>query len=551
MPHDTTDTDHPIKGRWSDIQKTPGDSQAINDGFGVFAVHAALLHTGKVLLWSGRTEGAGFLYDSWTWDPETRTGSGPQPFNPSFGPQATWAQDNDIDLFCAHQVFLPDGRLLVVGGASDDTEGDAHGIAAVHIFDPGTEQWNKLSGTMSGGRWYPTAVVMADGRVAVFSGRPDSGVTPETDILEAPDLNPQPVSGGNRALPIYPGLHLVKGGRVFYTGTSWRYERLSGETDPDFEARIQRTVSFRMTGATSGTWDDYPDPANPANRLTPNNPLREEGTSVLLPPAQDGKILLIGGGFWDGSAQDTNAEARSLEVLDTQAPSPTWTSLGNMHHPRINVNAVLLPDGKVFIVGGHSRHKFNHSTSEHTLIAEIFDPEVALDPTNPADPLTDSGEMHRARMYHSVALLTSDGSVFVAGGDDRAPDNTAHAPATTPGEPELIDQKNFEIYQPPYMFRGLRPRVAECPETITYGTIFRVYTADALRISEAVLIRPMAVTHHTDTEQRYVRLPILARANGWLSLRAPVDSTIAPPGYYMLFIKAGDIPSRAPFVRLN
>ena len=61
----------------------------------------------------------------------------------------------------------------------------------------------------------------------------------------------------------------------------------------------------------------------------------------------------------------------------------------------------------------------------------------------------------------------------------------------------------------------------------------------------------MAITHHTDTDQRYVTLRMRGRANGWLAIDAPVDPTVAPPGYYMLFIKAGDIPSVASFVRLS
>ena len=199
----------------------------------------------------------------------------------------------------------------------------------------------------------------------------------------------------------------------------------------------------------------------------------------------------------------------------------------------------------MLILGGHSRHKFTHNVNEHTLIAEIFDPKVGLDPDNPADPFIETGEMHRARMYHSVAVLLPDGRVFTAGGDD------SHAPATTAGEPLPGDQKSYEVYEPTYFFRGLRPRISDSPKTITYGRTFRVYTPDALSISEAALIRPGATTHHTDTEQRYVRLHILGRGNGWLAMRAPEDPTVAPPGYYMLFIRSDEIPSEANFVRLG
>ncbi|WP_410963394.1 galactose oxidase early set domain-containing protein, partial [Salmonella sp. SAL4455] len=57
---------------------------------------------------------------------------------------------------------------------------------------------------------------------------------------------------------------------------------------------------------------------------------------------------------------------------------------------------------------------------------------------------------------------------------------------------------------------------------------------------------PGAVTHHTDAGQRYVKLAITGRTATQVSVRAPANGNLAPPGFYMLFIvKANGVPSEA------
>jgi galactose oxidase-like protein len=65
------------------------------------------------------------------------------------------------------------------------------------------------------------------------------------------------------------------------------------------------------------------------------------------------------------------------------------------------------------------------------------------------------------------------------------------------------------------------------------------------------LIRPGSVTHGVNFEQRYVDLTFSAGA-GFLSVTAPADGRVAPPGWYMLFLvnRAG-VPSLASWIRLG
>jgi Domain of unknown function (DUF1929) len=557
--------------------QTPGDSAAPGDNIGVYAVHMALMHTGHVLMFSGGWEGSELLHRSWSWDPtqplNTALGRWFMPeFDESTPPHTgvpTTSDDPDIDLFCCHTVFLPDGRLLAVGGDGAGT----HDNASLHVYDPVLERWSKIAGRaapalpgvvyppgMVAGRWYPTAVVLADGSVAVFSGDSPGAIVVDTEILRPPAYLPAVITGGRRvtggserSLFMYPGMHLVRGGRVFYIPTSFRY----GSSETATMDQIGPTASFQMTGPTDGAWQDYFNPADPTQPIVPANRFREEGTSVLLPPAQDARILLIGGGWWDGAAQ--HGDHRSCEILDTQAATPTWSTAGLMHHQRVNVNAILLPDGKVLIIGGHDEFKWNPHTWDATLQehpqeeAEIYDPSVPFDPANPSAAFTPVASMHAPRTYHSTAVLLPDGSVLVSGGSDR------HEPSRTP--PRATDEKHMELYEPPYFHQGQRPIIDAITGTggpadqIHYGGEFTIqYQVEAGEtIDSVVLMRPCASTHHTNTEQRHVPLSFASSGANTLAVQVLPDATVAPPGYYMVFIVDSNRRpcTRASFIRLT
>jgi len=65
-----------------------------------------------------------------------------------------------------------------------------------------------------------------------------------------------------------------------------------------------------------------------------------------------------------------------------------------------------------------------------------------------------------------------------------------------------------------------------------------------------VLIRNGAVTHAFDENTRYVPLTFQQVAGG-LTVTAPANGNIAPPGFYMLFlVNNSGVPSVAPFVQV-
>ena len=119
-----------------------------------------------------------------------------------------------------------------------------------------------------------------------------------------------------------------------------------------------------------------------------------------------------------------------------------------------------------------------------------------------------------------------------------------------------VYEPHIEIYSPPYLFNAdgtaaTRPVISRIDQTIHYGANFYIRTPYPADIKSVVLIRPGAVTHAFDMEQRLVGLSF-SSSNGQLYVKAPANGNIAPPGYYMVFIlDSKGVPSKAAFVHLT
>jgi hypothetical protein len=95
-----------------------------------------------------------------------------------------------------------------------------------------------------------------------------------------------------------------------------------------------------------------------------------------------------------------------------------------------------------------------------------------------------------------------------------------------------------------------RPTIASVPGTVSEGGQFTVSTPDAASITKVALVKLGAVTHSNNMDQRYVPLSFTA-GNGTLTVTAPANINIAPPGYYMLFIvNSVGVPSVAPILNV-
>ncbi|MDA2927436.1 galactose oxidase early set domain-containing protein [Acidobacteria bacterium AH-259-G07] len=208
--------------------------------------------------------------------------------------------------------------------------------------------------------------------------------------------------------------------------------------------------------------------------------------------------------------------------------NPTWQTIRPMSYRRSNVNVVILPDSKVLVSGGGTRRR-----GPQVLPCELFDTSVNyMDPA--INPWTTVASLNARRQYHSTCVLLPDGRVLAGGNDTGS------------------RVMSLEAYRPPYWFRGPRPRIWYAPTRTHIGSTFTIDSPDAPHVDRAVLVRPMADTHHTDSEQRLLNLPIMRRGRCSLRVRAPANHRLAPPGYYMLFlVNTSGVPSVADFIEIH
>ncbi|MGW0757553.1 galactose oxidase-like domain-containing protein [Streptomyces sp. NPDC002814] len=474
----------------------------------VRSMHSVVLNNGKVLLIAG-SGNSQEQFDAGTFTSAV--------YNPATGTYKVIPTPKDM--FCSGHVQLQDGRVLVMSGnkgypTADGTIG-YQGYKDSYIFDPVSETYSKTN-DMNDGHWYPSATALGNGDVISFGGlKEDSTGSVTAELWSDAQQKWLPTWQVNQTWSywgLYPSMILMQDGRLFYSGS--------------------HTFGNNIPGTGSAIYD------YDANTITQTPGLqkkdeRDQSASVLLPPAQDQKVLTLGGGNID-SNPDAN---RLTDVIDLKTANPAYVAgppipqgtvdLGNGPVPqtgnqgKMYVSAVLLPDGKVLETGGalHNRADPVYETSIYDPATNTFDP-VAVDP--------------EARGYHSSAFLLPDGRVMTTG------DN--------PGNGSW--NHDVSIYTPPYLLKGARPAITSVIDTEwTYGDTQRI-TVDR-PIAKAELIRPAAVTHSSDPNQRFVDLPLSVDGNN-VDLNVTSNPNMAPPGWYMLFaVDANGVPSVAKWVHLQ
>src|SRR3984893_7353341 len=512
----------------------------------VLPVHAALLHTGKVLFFAGSGNNAfrfgspdfgnvaKQIYTSVVWDPsksvfDNRTFNHP--------PTLRRAGGTVVDYFCCGHPFLSDGRVLVCGGtikydvvivnnAMQPTNNGFEGIRDTLIFDPDPlkENWTAEK-LMAHGRWYPTVVMLSDGSALVASGLDETGRGQGNDTFER---NSDPgtaawVKTRDFALPLYPHLFQLDDGRLFYTAGKMD---TPGNSVPLVFDPLNPTPSVVINGLT--------DQAN-CNQCA----------SVILPPAQDQKFMIVGGGPEDAGPVRQPATHR-VATVDFKSANPAYHAKSVLNHERMHVNAVLLPDRTVLVVGGGVTREASAQTHVVDPLGgrEVFEGEIYDLGTN---MWSITAPATVARLYHSVALLLPDGRVLSAGGNPDKGSQVNWLP------PDLLEEMRLEIFSPPYLFKkSTRPVVQNAPEEIKYNSVIKIQTPQANQVKWISLIRPGLTTHSFNGTQRLVDVPFTLVPPDTLNADVPAERNIAPPGWYMLFLTDQDgIPSVAHWVRLS
>jgi hypothetical protein len=513
----------------------------------VLPVHAALLHTGKVLFFAGSGNNAfrfrpAFLgnaaqriFTSVVWDPMANVLQAG-----TFHPVPTLRRPDGsvVDFFCCGHTFLADGRLLVAGGtgqydkvivngAMQDAGHGFAGIRDVLIFDPATATWKTVR-PMANGRWYPTIVRLGDGTILAASGLDERAQGQDNNTLEE-NADPEH-AGWTKArdfnLPLYPHLFQINDGRLFFTGGKMDTD---GASDPLLFDAARPTQAVIVQGLRDT------DRCN-------------QCASVLLPPVQDQRVMILGGGPED--PDDPNAPrgiaTQRVGLIDLRAATPVYTAGAPLHHQRMHVNAVLLPNRTVVAVGGGVTREASAKSAvvDPNGGREVFEAEI-YDPATNTWTITAPATI--PRLYHSVALLLPDGRVLSAGGNPDKGSQTAWLP------PDPLEEERLEVFSPPYLFKKpVRPSIVDAPQEIHYGSQIVIRIAGAATIDSVCLIAPGLTTHSFNSTQRLVDVPITTGGPDTLNATIINDRTVMPPGWYMLFVVDEDgVPSVARWLHLS
>ena len=281
-------------------------------------------------------------------------------------------------------------------------------------------------------------------------------------------------------LEYYPRNFVAPDGRVFY----------AGEEPP--------SRWLDVTG--TGRWSDGPSRNEPG--------WRSYGSAVMYAP---GKILYAGGG---------DPPTKTAEVIDLNDASPAWRYTGAMAYARRHMNATILPTGDVLVTGGTSAPGFSEAAGA-VHAAELWSATTGTWTTLASNAVI--------RIYHSTSLLLPDGRVLHTGSGDGN------------NQPREL---SYELYSPPYLFRGARPSLTGfTPTVVGYGQTVRVETPDGASVTQVTFVHTGSVTHAFDQAARLVPLAF-SPVSGGLSVTLPASRTAAPPGPYMLFLVNGNgVPS--------
>lgn len=605
-------------GVWETIPMAPPESR-------MQSVHTILLPNGKVLSVNGSSfrntltkndkgedvfiEGVGAgdydaINNASLFDPETKQ------FERIASPPAMQYGESN-DLFCAGHLQLADGNVLFISGTGRYYPGGRFtGSRQANIYNWQTGKWS-AAGQLKEGRWYPTLVSLADGKIVIFSGlkiNAPNQINPSIEIydpktgkfhyIDLTGIDNSPFNtyiegaDGYDSIDLYPRVFPTADGRLLITGDE------AGIANVLVQSKSKKSYLMSVHedegGNLSVSFEVGPERFETSKAY---------GTAIQVPNSED--VLLIAGmigtndiNFGRGGKTDNYPGAKVASSLQrwvspeqSKEKNGKWETVEKfLDKPRANVEAVILPSKEILVANG----------GEYPEYKPIYE-AVLMTPNSQAPGGYSIKSMNSAklpRLYHNGAILLPDARVLTIGGNGnrvaREKDGTLHVDigrdaannfilaelTDKSGQPKEFSLEEYytspqsyfakgdkepfvpaeiwqaEIFSPPYLFKpGSRPEIVEAPSSIKYSQLDKISVKDATQNGSLVLVKLGSETHSFDFGQRLVELPIEKIALGEQSeidFKAPTNRHLYPPGYYMMFY-LNDVgkPSHAKMVKLE
>ncbi|KAJ3901668.1 glyoxal oxidase precursor [Lentinula edodes] len=454
------------------------------------------------------------------------------------------------DTFCASGALLSNGTMVSVGGqASELPPGvtvppDADGRMGIRIFEPCADPAG-LNCTLfedpatlhlAANRWYTSAIRIFDGSLMIIGGTHEETPFYNTDPENSFEFFPPKDNGQTRFSPflartvptnLFPRGFSLPDGKVFIVANN-------------------QSILYDIEAQTETILPTIP------NGVHVTNPM--DGTATLLPlspPEFIPEVLVCGGSNFsdatpseDLSSQDPASDQCTRITLTPEGIEKGWI-IERMPEGRMMPEMVLLPNGQVLITNGAGTgyaavasvgDPIGNSNADHPVLTPVFyDPDASLGSRFNREglPTTDI-----ARMYHSGVTLTPSGAIFLAGSNPNS---------------GVVENATFntlfrvQFLNPPFLSRS-RPTVSRIPEKIAFNEPFTVdidipndLNTDNLKVA---LMDMGFSTHAFHASSRLVFMEAQLTGNKKsLTIRAPPNNRVYPPGPAYIFVTVDDVTS--------
>ncbi|XP_040375960.1 aldehyde oxidase GLOX1-like [Oryza brachyantha] len=525
------DTSAGFAGAWS----------VVSENSGVSAMHLVVMRHGKAVMFDTSTTGRSLMrLPVGGCRPDTRSR---RP-----GAMDCWAHAVEFDYntgalrslkivtdtWCSSGAFDVDGNLVQTGGYFEGDKSVRY-LGACDRCD-----WKEFPKSLAEGRWYATQLVLPDGGFIVIGGRrafsyefvpPGGQVNTKTMPLRL--LRETTDEDENN---LYPFVYLLPDGNlfIFVNDRSVVFDYGSGQ--------VVRELPILPAGARN-----YP--ASAMSALLPLDLRRGVGLSA--------EVIVCGGAtknsFKLGESSTFPPALRDCARINPSKPRARW-ALDQMPVARVMGDMLILPTGDLLMLNGAAKGCSGWGFGRQPVLSPVL--------YSPHQP---RGKRFRAltattvpRMYHATSAVLPDATVLVAGSNT----NTAYNFSGV----DFPTEVRVERFTPPYLSPQLaanRPSIdaASLPrDGMRYGSRFTLrFATPAQAVGNAdvkvTMYAPPFTTHGYSMNQRLLILPVAAFAaqgrQHTVTVDPPPKPELAPPGYYMVYVVAKGVPSKAAWVKIH
>ncbi len=437
-----------------------------------------------------------------------------------------------MDAFCSIVRVLDRNRVFILGGNKNRDTNLPDTQNSTMIYDVKNQKFN-LSKKLNFKRWYGSVAITGDEKMIMFGGK--DIVTKEISIIpELIDL--KNIDNG------WSILHKAKSNDLFgeQDADEWSYPKVFLASDGNIvgisynkiwvmdvnnDYRVIKTgeIPLVKTGISNIVEHSNPNFKNDKKEhlklLTVGSAVGSTSSAIMI---DKDKVLVFGG---KQVGKEYSPSNKVMLIDFSNSFKPKISELSSMKYARSDGNATILPDGTVFINGGHSYTDLKFSIFN----AEIYNPDTQT--TEIMD------HAYFRRNYHASSLLLPDGRILTAGGD----------------------VWNAEIFYPPYLFTkdinnktvlAKRPKIIDIDKEVKRGEIVNIDIEG--EVSQVTLLSTGTTTHAQPSESKFRKIDFEQVSQGSIQFTLDENSNDLQNGNYLVFIlDSKGVPSEGKIVFVN